>query len=1149
MTRAPKIAMAHDDPSDYLLGTLAKRRPTILLLGQSYLDTSIAENGFLKSVADYFKLDASKNSPLLDQLCEALETGDLSGNLRYLHRRSEVTPITEALENLSEFAWSSVFTSVIDEVWVRAFKKPWRSLNSIFTEAAWPLEARDPNNLCSTFLFGCVDKEDEDCRIPVGPFRFEERLQSAVTLLRRLPEVTTPWGVVLIDGYNPKSDWLKPKDLYPVLNALGSGQAFIFSSDSAIQSDKYLSKLADDGKLLLLDQRLSDFLLLAADRGVISFGDPANKLPGGRQITIDSVPHIIPKDLWQNLTGIATVLDDNVLIPPSSLSAEQSYIDYRSFLAEPVKPNNWIGFARGYVFERDFEVLLRLECEKRLRNNRLHLNPIILHGESGTGKTVAMADVAYKIASECVYPTLFIDRSVSAPDWRPIDRFLNWAEDRGASACLILWDGMRVDDSYVSLQRRLADRGRKVVVVGSTYLSQKPSANHIEAPRELNSNEHSKFKCYLGEHTPEFAQALNDAHISIDPTFLVALYRILPSTRPRLAIGISGELEWAGKEIFDRIKHAEAQTTSFNSLQIAFQQIPFFHGTVDKANDDATSNGGNSLKEEVRELIALVMVPGKYGFKVPIELLLSSLGRNINTAAITALQTGVLTWFEMQNGDVFVGPRHSLEAKMYLDLQYGGTAETEADYICKLIHGLKRGVSGEGQIDFIVDLLKHVGPNSPIVRNKTHFQRCILTFANALTGLRKDKSVISPRLMLQEATFYREAVKSTEAVRAPKERRGMLETAVEVLSSAKDRADCPEALKSSISAELAACYGSMIRTFEDDVVGQKEVMTLYSRARDALREAVRRNWANAHAVVTLGWISRNMLDSSALDEAARNEIQAELLFRFDDAIPTSFDSVQLDYFLTEKMRVFETIGKQDLADETFQTLKDVGSKAGYFLRARAYFDDFPDSDPSAETLEGMKRAESFLRESWAEVFSDERCLGLYLNVWWFIKTHQPRFVKERQILPFSDEDWLKLAEIASGLKALKEPDPPAWIKFLAALALFHCGDVGNSLREFRGMSSDINLQVGGNRLKKYYVASQDGVPLTYDGTVRGRVEENRFGEIWVNRLRHAIPIVPRDFDKHDLRQGETVADFHIAFSYAGPIAQPNHFLRSRTHQR
>ena len=91
-------------------------------------------------------------------------------------------------------------------------------------------------------------------------------------------------------------------------------------------------------------------------------------------------------------------------MPPTPLTGDLKYMDYRNFLADPVRPNDWSGFGRRYVFQRDFERDLQAECEKRLKSKRLQLNPLLLHGESGTGKTIAMANIAYHIASDCLYP-------------------------------------------------------------------------------------------------------------------------------------------------------------------------------------------------------------------------------------------------------------------------------------------------------------------------------------------------------------------------------------------------------------------------------------------------------------------------------------------------------------------------------------------------------------------------------------------------------------------------------------------------------------------------------------------------------------------------------------------------------------------------
>jgi hypothetical protein len=1135
-----------DTPNHETLYARLASQPSILFLGQSYLAEGESEDGFITSVRQRFSLGEEDGVPPLTALVGKLEHEDQSASLSWLHRRSGTVPISESLNLISDFPWSNVYTSAVDEVWVRAFKKTWRSLNTVFAEYAWPLETRDRNRLCTTFLFGCVDKADEDSRVPTDPFQLDERLQTAVTLLRRLPEIVTPFGSVLIEGYDPTRDWLTPKNLYPVLNSLGQGQIFYFSRRATDENDRYLKKLRDDGKLVFIKEDLGTFLRRGVEQESITLGDLAIKLPAGRQITIDSKPNVIPKDLWLNLAGTAIILDDNAFIPAKPLSADREYLEYRHFLADPIRPNDWSAYERGFVFERDFYRQLKGECERRLKQTRLQLTPILLHGESGTGKSVALANLGYRLGSQGEAPVLFIERTISSVDWRPIDRFLNWAEDCGATCSLILWDGMRSENDYFDLLGKLSDRGRKVILVGTSYSvsRQKHKFTAIEATRELNSVEKEAFKRYLSRFDSGFVERIQSNEIRIDPTFLVALYRLLPPARPRLTKGFVDEVAHEEKAILERTQALPTQSEDLNSLQFAFSQIGWPEEAGPAFSDSGAEIQGET-RTELQELFALVMVPGKYGFKVPIELLLGALGKSVNSTMLKALQTAVLDWAEKPGGEILVGPRHPLEAKLYIDHFYGGAAEAEALFITKLIHGLKRAPVGDPHVDFIIDLLRTVGPNSPSAHNKKHFARCFLKIAESLTALRQERNILSPRLMLQEGSFYREAVRDDGAGLSAQETLRLLETAEGVLLEARDREDCPPPLRSVINADLAACYGTMIRTVQETSPGSQEIVRLYERARESLTEAMRLESANAHAVVVLGWISRDMLRSAVLTDQERGEIEAELLFRFDEAAPATMDATQQEYYYRERHHIMDQLGNLELAQQTFDLLKRTGSKAGYFLRARRLFEAFPEDEATLEQKRDFSATEAYLRENWAEISTDERCLGLYLKAWWFSRTGMPVFHRERQILPFSDTDWHTLNDVVRRLKEIKEPDCPAWVRLLFAVSSFQLGNVGPAMLDFREMSSDTNLNMGGNRLKKFFVASWDGVPRPYSGVVQSRVKDRMIGQIYVNDLRHSIQIIPRDFDQRELTQGQNITDFFIAFAYTGPIAQPAHFIRTR----
>jgi hypothetical protein len=432
--------------------------PIVLLLGQDYLRADRTSHPLLDILSQrYPDIPAGANS--LNDYLPKLASEEKGAILAWLHRRSQKIPISESLAILGDFAWNHVYTSAIDEVWVRAFRKPWRSLYSIFTEKSWPQDIRDRHRLCSTFLFGCVDKEDVDSRIPRDEIdELDGRRQIAVSLLRRLPDILTPRGVLLIDGWNPATDWLSSKDAYPVLSGLGQQQVFVFGATAHLKTDTRLARLQASGILTFVEQSLAEALSAAACAGDLTLGDPGAVLPNGRQITVNGQPAFIPKDTFLELEPFATILDDNLMLPPRSLPKEREYFEFLRFLEEPVKLRNWDAYARGFPFQRDFSFNLSGLVEKCLVSPKANQGPILLHGETGTGKTVALAALAHLVASKAEFPVVFIERSsknVGSEEHRKLDRFLNWLEDAGADAALIVWDGMRDLDDYSQMWSRL----------------------------------------------------------------------------------------------------------------------------------------------------------------------------------------------------------------------------------------------------------------------------------------------------------------------------------------------------------------------------------------------------------------------------------------------------------------------------------------------------------------------------------------------------------------------------------------------------------------------------------------------------------------------------------------------------------------------
>ena len=79
---------------------------------------------------------------------------------------------------------------------------------------------------------------------------YHARRRIAATLLERLPDAITPFGVLAIDGYDFESDWLRLDDFYGVLSLLGPSQVHVFGVREAQLADAFLDDLVQQGILV-----------------------------------------------------------------------------------------------------------------------------------------------------------------------------------------------------------------------------------------------------------------------------------------------------------------------------------------------------------------------------------------------------------------------------------------------------------------------------------------------------------------------------------------------------------------------------------------------------------------------------------------------------------------------------------------------------------------------------------------------------------------------------------------------------------------------------------------------------------------------------------------------------------------------------------
>src|SRR5260370_35446994 len=146
-----------------------KSGPALLFLGQNYLRLDAATDPFLsESLRKYGKpgAEASNYRQVLET--DAAKTPEHA--LAWMHERSKRISAPDWLATVAPYPWNAVCTSAIDAIWIGSFRTPWRELQPVLDESYKPSDPRNKFRLHCTFLFGCVDRTNEEQRPPLTPF-------------------------------------------------------------------------------------------------------------------------------------------------------------------------------------------------------------------------------------------------------------------------------------------------------------------------------------------------------------------------------------------------------------------------------------------------------------------------------------------------------------------------------------------------------------------------------------------------------------------------------------------------------------------------------------------------------------------------------------------------------------------------------------------------------------------------------------------------------------------------------------------------------------------------------------------------------------------------------------------------------------------
>ena len=1129
-------------PSDLLISAIEEQRPIVLILGQdAWVDSANGDTLLSKALSRLGRDGhAQRGWPAL------LRTPPLPHEFYdWLAERFKRRVQPPSLEVLSELPWSAVFTSALDPTLRGLLEGQGREPGVVLTADETPPAVRSRARPPLYYLFSRAGEQDPKARPPVSRRELNSRRTAhAVPLLNRVLETATTLGLVVVDGFRSGRDWFRIEDLLGIIGDAAPNQVLWFGGRPRIrdeEADEFDEAVASE-RILVAPQRLGTLVaeLRALDR-LPSFTPPDSEdvgvitLRGGRRL------ETTPEERLR-VEAVASIVDDSwtTFLPP--LGKDAKYDTFRRFHGDLEGPRLLVeGIRRKFAIKRDFERKLLRQVSSAIAGHASIKTPIVVEGQSGTGKSVALARTVAYVREKKIAPVLYSIGRIPQP--QEVSDFCESAEKAGAKATLIVCDTNSDVDQYHDLLMGLRSRGRRVVVLGSQYRDSPNvynSANIIAAPTFLSNDEQHKLENLLDDYfdyQPGLALLAN-RHI------LPFLYRVLPASRPRIGAGLGAEARAAEQKIRSRSRQSRPvrPITQLHQQLIekgwAPEEAPLFN----ERQAELLQQDGEDVAGRI---IDLVMVAGSLNSPIPVNLLVRAVTKESQAVDLSPIadlfrDLDLFRWepTDPEGRELLVTPRLPLEAQLICHRRLGGP-ESESNRLLDLIGAVRTGIDGRYEIQFLRDLLQQVGADG--LRGQ-RYKHAYVAIARELTKLRRKYSVVDARLVLQESAFRRSAVRhnavdDSEVLPLLEEARDAIQFALDGIADGSIRA--ARRTRQNLLVERAALYGFLANNHVSHGSSASEIWSSYEAARTAVDRAV--SASDSYYPLDVGlWTPADLMESNQLPEFKRAELATDIYSRLDQVESDSLPPSQRERFYERQGKVGSVLQDYELTNNAYTELEKMGSTAGYFLRAREYVSQLRRDAieiSTHEDINGAKKAAEFLNERFNKIESDQRCLSLLLECRWISSTRRRLFRGERQPLPVDDATRRDALEVVRAMNQAAGEASRHVSRYLEAVLTWLVGDEQSAVQIFRDLAQETDYEFPGRVIRRHVITDADGKPRRFQGRIERGLGEGRW-VIRVDQLNQRVDLLSRDFQYEDVSYGRTIKGFGIAFNFIGPIADP-----------
>lgn len=1090
-----------------------------LLLGQQYLAETITDK-FYEVVSE--RLGSNKKD------CNIfLELDELSNNvedtLQWLQTEADYVTLPDWGKYLSKIQWNGIITTSVDYFVEKMLRLEMREIQPTYQYGkGLPYNFKSKQILHISYLYGCLNQSMDEIKPPCSIFDFSTYTANASLLLNQIDrEFLSPMGMFVIDGYDYDKDWMKDDVLFAVCKKLAKEQVFYFGFKDEYLQSKYIEKLVKDGIIVPIKDSLISILEEAETAGLLE-NYVENINTNDLIISIAGERRVFPRKKLRNISRTCKVLDDFRFEFDAISSSEEKEL-FRDFLYRSSMEPVWEAFYYGMNIVREYENIAFNDIIGILNSDSLFKKPIILYGQTGTGKSVALASLAYRIKVQKKYPVLFIDGKTTEPHREDIEQFCSWCDDVNVA---IFWDASTHGNDiskYFDLNNYLASKGKKAVIIGTSYnldedIRNSYNALYVEAPIDIVSRaEINNFK----QNYEKFAgKNLDDMWTSkYDNNFLVALYRMLPGTNYSIRKGLLREIDVDTIELSELVTLEDKNTPMMALLQKC--GIP-----ISSDEEQKISN-----KVSIGKIIKIVSMIGQYGIAIPFDVIFRMLSGDVSYFVGSLLEKIDFLHVETDmNGNINVFPRSSLEAQIVANSSLVQISE-QVEIIKEVVENIT-----EKELNFLVTLLKAIGPNGTV--GDGEFKSYYKDIAETVGELRNNCGIYNASTILQEASYIREYFKNSDEkecdIQVLIETQELLLRELNNIEGKKDDFTLRNSY-GQLLIELSSNIGAELTFYCEIGSNLNRILGVYHKLECYLEEALIYSPDPYYPVDIWAWSASNVLRTDIANDEKTN-IVGKLVSLFENVVAENPEIKYREDYNKRILMVDSFESDEKITDEAFERLLAIKSDSGIYLRARNKLRGIDITQKIANADIGrVKETIKYLEtEKFQSVVTEStKCLSLLLKLYWLVMAKEPLFFVEKKVLPFDRETWEKLYFLLERIEELVEEVSPQ-NKYLKGVCEFHLGKVNDCFNHFEEIRN--NYYFGARRPILYYIASkvdEGGKVRGFSGQLKKVEKEKGRAKFYIPTIRKTLFYYNYDFVSRDLEENIEYGGIHIGFSFMG----------------